>query len=236
MSYDDAVTLHIDTAAAELDNASPQAILRWAAHTFGDRLAVVTSFQNTGIVTLHMLQSIAPDTTVITLDTGLLFPETVQLIDRLEEEFNLNLIRARPGLSVEAQAEQYGDALWSHNPDHCCQMRKVQPLEAALRPFDAWVTGLRRDQSARRANTPTIGRDKKRPNMIKIAPFATWTADMVDLYIQTFGLPYNPLYDQGYRSIGCWPCTQPVRPDDDPRAGRWRDSAKNECGIHTDET
>ncbi len=217
---------------AELESAHPSTILRWAAERFGDRLAVVTSFQPTGIVTLHMLAGIAPRTPVLTLDTGLLFPETYALMDNLEQRFNLNLIRLRPEQTVEEQAATWGQALWEQNPNQCCNLRKVVPLDKALAGYDAWVAGLRRDQMERRAQTPVVGWDKKR-QMVKLCPFAAWTEERVWAYIEDYALPYNPLHDQNYPSIGCWPCTQPVGLDTvDKRAGRWANRDKSECGIH----
>lgn len=212
---------------------SPQAVLRWAAQTYGDRLAVVTSFQPTGIVTLHMLQQIAPRTPVLTLDTGRLFPQTYALIDRLERDLNLNLRRVRAEMSLDEQNQHFGVDLWRRDPDLCCYLRKVQPLEQALAHggFGAWITGLRRDQSPERANTPIITWDG-RHDMPKIAPFATWTEAMIWTYIKTHELPYNPLHDQGYPSIGCVTCTRAVADGEDARAGRWSFAPKTECGLH----
>ncbi len=218
----------------QLESASPQEILRCAADRFGQGLVIVTSFQHTGIATIHMMQKIAPHIPVMTLDTGLLFPETYALIDEMTTRFNLNLIRLQPDLTVQEQATHHGEKLWQSNPDACCHMRKVIPLDRGLTPFDAWVTGLRRDQSPARANTPIVSKDRKRPGKFKIAPFVNWTAEMVEIYIRAHDLPYNALYDQNYLSIGCWPCTQPVQPGEDARAGRWVNSNKIECGIHTD--
>jgi phosphoadenosine phosphosulfate reductase len=217
---------------AEFETAHPMTILRWAAERFGDRLAVVTSFQPTGIVTLHMLAEIAPRTPVLTLDTGLLFPETHELMNDLERRFNLNLIRVRPEQTVEEQTETYGDALWEADPNQCCHLRKVIPLDRALAGYDAWVTGLRRDQSVRRAHTPVVAWDKRR-QMVKLCPFAAWTEQMVWAYIEDYALPYNRLHDENYPSIGCWPCTLSVVGDSmDRRAGRWANYDKTECGIH----
>lgn len=216
----------------DFETAHPADILRWAVETYGDKLAVVTSFQPTGIVTLHMLSEIAPRTPILSLDTGLLFPETYALTDDLERRFNLNLIRVRPEQTVDEQAASYGSALWERDPNQCCHLRKVVPLDRALAGYDAWVTGLRRDQSERRAATPVVAWDKKR-QMVKLCPFATWTEDDVWTYIETYALPYNPLHDLHYPSIGCWPCTQPVAPETaDKRAGRWANRDKTECGIH----
>lgn len=216
----------------DFEAASPNSVLRWAAHTFGSRLAVVSSFQPTGIVTAHMLSQIAPQTVFITLDTGLLFPETYRLMDELESSLHLNLIRVRPASHILAQDNAPGKPLWERNPDECCYARKVAPLNAALQGFDAWITGLRRDQSAQRASTPVIDFDPQRPGVVKLAPFATWDESMIWTYIHAHDLPYNELHDRGYPSIGCWPCTRPVKPGEDIRAGRWSNSTKTECGLH----
>ena len=180
----------IDTQSSEFESASPQDILRWASKTYGDQLAIVTSFQATGIVTLHMLQDIAPQTPILTLDTGFLFPETYDLIDTLEQQFNLNLTRVKPRQTPKQQARDYGDRLWERNPDRCCHLRKTIPLRDALEGYDSWVTGLRRDQSKERANTPIISIDK-RTGLVKIAPFANWTENMIWTYIHAYDLPYN---------------------------------------------
>ncbi len=213
------------------ETGNPQDVLRWAVETFGSQLTVVTSFQPTGIVTLHMLKSIAPDTPILTLDTGLLFPETVALMDTLEAQLKLNLIRVRPEQTVAQQAETHGENLWERDPDACCNLRKTRPLGLALNNYSAWITGLRRDQSDGRKATPIVSWDN-RNNLVKLSPLATWTEDMVWAYLQAYELPYNVLHDRNYFSIGCWPCTQPVAPGEDKRAGRWSGSAKTECGIH----
>ncbi len=225
-------TTDLDTLNVQFENTYPPDILRWAAQRYGEGLAVVTSFQPTGIVTLHMLSEVAPDTTILTLDTGLLFPETHNLIDEVEARLGLKLIRVRPELSVEQQTEAYGAALWSHQPDLCCGMRKTAPLDKALGGYSAWVTGLRRDQSSGRKTTPIVSWDAKRGN-VKISPLATWTEEMVWMYIHAHDLPYNTLHDQNYPTIGCYPCTKAVAPgEQDKRAGRWAGHQKTECGIH----
>ena len=222
----------IEAKAAELESSGPFEILSWASETFGERLAIVTSFQITGIVTLHMLQAIAPATPVLTLDTGLLFPETDDLIAQLQARFRLDLRRIKPRQTPKQQARDYGDRLWERNPDRCCHIRKTIPLRDALVGFEAWVTGLRRDQSPSRAATPIISRDS-RNGKVKIAPFANWTEDMLWHYIHQHDLPYNRLHTMGYPSIGCWTCTKAVAEEADRRSGRWANRNKTECGIHT---
>ncbi|MDE2749761.1 MAG: phosphoadenylyl-sulfate reductase [Chloroflexota bacterium] len=221
----------IQSYAKQFESASPGEILSWASETFGDRLAVVTSFQVTGIATLHMMQRIAPRSPVLTLDTGLLFPETQDLMDELEARFDLDLRRVKPRQTPAQQARDYGDRLWERNPDRCCHIRKTIPLRDALVGFDAWIAGLRRDQSPNRAGTPIVSRDA-RNGAIKIAPFANWTEDEVWDYIRAQNLPYNRLHDIGYPSIGCWTCTNAAAEDEDRRSGRWSRQGKTECGIH----
>jgi adenylyl-sulfate kinase len=220
-----------ETLNREFESASPQEVLSWAWQTFGEKLAVVTSFQPTGIVTLHMLCEIAPQANVLTLDTGLLFPETNRLIDQIERDWNLNLTRVRPAQTVDEQAQAHGDALWQVNPDLCCHLRKSVPLGDSLTDYDAWITGLRRDQYSGRKATPIISWDKKY-GKVKLSPLATWTEEMVWMYIHAHELPYNPLHDLHYTSIGCFPCTRAVESGEDSRSGRWRGQAKTECGIH----
>jgi len=228
-----ATPTQIEALSTQFESSSPQDILRWATETYGDKLAIVTSFQITGIVTLHMLQDIAPRTPVLTLDTGFLFPETYDLIDTLETQFDLNLTRVKPRQTPKQQARDYGDRLWERNPDRCCHLRKTIPLRDALDGYEGWVTGLRRDQSERRANTPIISIDQ-RTRLIKVAPFANWTEDMLWTYIHAYELPYNELHDKGYPSIGCWSCTQAVSDGEDARSGRWANTGKTECGIHVE--
>ncbi len=209
----------------------PEDILQWAVDAYRERLAVVTSFQVTGIVTLHLLHQMGVTVDVLTLDTGLLFPETYELMERAQERLKFNLIPVKPELTVEQQAAQYGDALWTRDPDACCRMRKVVPLDGALVGYDAWIAGLRRDQSKTRSSLQAITWDK-RNEKIKISPLIDWTEEMVWTYIHAYELPYNSLHDRGYPSIGCYPCTQPVQDGGDLRGGRWVNQAKTECGIH----
>ncbi|TVR21258.1 MAG: phosphoadenylyl-sulfate reductase [Anaerolineaceae bacterium] len=221
-------TEQIKDLAATLEGESPQAILRYAHQTYRDQLAIVTSFQITGIVTLHMLREMtdAP-LQVLTLDTGVLFAETYQLMERVAARFDVSIQRLQP---EPEDIAAHDEALWLTDADQCCYIRKTKPLAHGLAPYSAWVTGLRRDQSPSRATTPVIGWDG-RYNMVKFCPFAGWTQDMLWTYIRAHDLPYNALHDAGYPSIGCVPCTRPAA-DDDLRSGRWAGTAKTECGIH----
>lgn len=227
----------LELSALELDMLNetllcPEDILGWALETYAERLTVVTSFQITGIVSLHMLHQLGARVDVLTLDTGLLFPETYELMERLQARLQFNLIRIKPELSVEQQAQKYGDMLWTRDPDACCHMRKVVPLSEALVGYEAWITGLRRDQSRQRSGVQALSWDQRNEKM-KVSPLADWTEDMVWTYIHAYELPYNPLHDRGYPSIGCLPCTQAVTDGStDLRAGRWANRTKTECGIH----
>jgi phosphoadenosine phosphosulfate reductase len=227
-------TLSLDDIAAQnhaLEGAYPQAVLRWAVETYGDKLAVVTSFQPTGIVTLHMLKQITPNINVLTLDTGLLFPETQGLIDELEAMLDIQVQRVKPELTLAQQAKHYGSNLWQNDPDRCCHIRKTVPLKQALDGYSAWITGLRRDQSDGRSETPIASWDA-RNSMVKLSPLATWTEQMVWTYIEAYELPFNSLHQRGYPTIGCYTCTHAVAAGEDSRAGRWVGSGKTECGIH----
>jgi phosphoadenosine phosphosulfate reductase len=222
----------LDFNALNASLVYPEDILQWAVDAYGERLAVVTSFQPTGIVTLHMLQQMGLDVDVLTVDTGLLFPETYDLMNRLQDHLKFKLIPVRAELTVEQQAAQYGDALWSRDPDSCCRMRKVVSLDKALVGYDAWMAGLRRDQSKSRSTVQAISWDK-RNEKVKISPLVDWTEEMVWTYIHAYELPYNVLHDRGYPTIGCFPCTQAVEAGSgDLRGGRWINSAKTECGLH----
>lgn len=216
----------------DFESAHPQDILRWGWETFGDTMAVVTSFQPTGIATLHMLKQITKRMPpILTLDTGLLFEETYATIKAVEDYFGLYVVHATPTLELDEQAVRYGDKLWERDPDTCCHWRKVIPLKGALAVYNAWTTGVRRDQSPGRANTPIISWDE-RTDTFRICPFVNWTNEMIWTYIHAYNLPYNPLHDQNYPSIGCRTCTQPVANGQYSREGRWANYGKTECGIH----
>ena len=221
----------------QFERDGTEAALRWAWERFGPRAAIGTSFQGAGLVMLHLARQMNLGFPVFTLDTGLLFPETIELKRRLEEFFGIRIEALTPDLSLEAQAQAHGPELWQRDPDLCCTIRKVLPLRDRLSTLDCWITGLRRDQSAGRTGTgiaelytfdESTGRE-----VVKLNPMADWARPAVWDYLRAHRIPYNPLHDRGYRSIGCQPCTRPTEGGDQERAGRWVGFAKTECGIHT---
>jgi phosphoadenosine phosphosulfate reductase len=214
------------------EGAAPQTILRQAGERYSSELALVTSFQPSGLVMLHMLLDIMPQIPILMVDTGLLFPETYEHIARWEQRYGLSVTRIRPAQTVAQQAEAHGAALWERDPDLCCALRKTIPLGDALGGYAAWITGIRRDQAETRREAAVIAYEPKYGN-VKLAPLAAWTEEMVWTYIHAHELPYNPLHDQRYFSIGCYPCTRAVAPGEEARAGRWSGQIKTECGIHT---
>lgn len=223
---------HFTQLSEAFETATPEKVLSWAYEQFAEKLALVTSFQITGIVTIHMLYRLGLPVPVLTLDTGLLFPETYELMERLEARFDIEIQRIRPQQTVAEQAQRYGAELWARQPNRCCHYRKVVPLRQALQPYEAWITGIRRDQSPTRATAAVIGWDEGQQK-VKLSPFARWTQQDVWEYVHAYNLPYNVLHRDNYPSIGCYTCTQPVIPgQDDLRAGRWAGQAKTECGIH----
>lgn len=217
--------------AARLENRSAEDILRWAANRFSPRLTFATGFGLEGCVIIDMIARGRLPIDVFTLDTGLLFPETYELWHRLEERYGLTIRAIRPAHSVDEQAAAEGPELWAREPERCCELRKVLPLRSTLLAFDAWISAIRRDQTPDRADAPAVGWDG-RFGLIKISPLVRWTFDEVREYVRLHDVPFNALHDQGYPSIGCQPCTSPVVPGEDLRAGRWRGRDKKECGLH----
>ena len=217
-------------AAIDLEGATAEQILGWAADEFGDGLAVTASMQDT--VLAHLAAKVKPGIDVLFLETGYHFVETIGTADAAEAVYDITLRRLLPLQTVAEQDAQYGPELFARNPDLCCALRKVAPLNAAMDGYDAWATGLRRAESASRANTPIVSFDAKR-GRVKIAPLATWSDDDVDRYIVDNNVLVNPLLSDEYPSIGCEPCTRRVAPGEDARAGRWAGLTKTECGLHT---
>ena len=224
-----------DAALQELSNAlegrPAEEILRLAADRF-PRITFATGFGAEGCALIDLIGRHRLPIDVFTLDTGLLFAETYDLWRRLEERYGIRIRSVQPGLTLEQQERAHGARLWETNPDRCCEIRKVLPLRAALAPFEAWIAAIRRDQTPDRAQAQILQRDG-RFGLIKVSPLAAWTSKDVWSYLRANGVPYNPLHDRGYASIGCAPCTSPIAPGEDPRAGRWRGRAKTECGLHT---
>ena len=210
-------------------------VLRWAWETFGERAAVGTSFQGAGLVMLHLAKEAGLRFPVFTLDTGLLFPETVELKRRLEDFFGYEIEALTPDFTVEQQAEHFGDELWKRDPDQCCTLRKVIPLRAKLETLDCWITGLRRDQGKSREATGVLEVYEVEPGreIAKLNPMVSWTREAIWDYVRAHRIPYNPLRDRGYPSVGCWPCTAKPGEGGGERAGRWTGFNKTECGIHT---
>jgi len=213
------------------EGRSPEEIMRWGFDTFAPHIALATGFGAEGVVLMHMTSQMYPDATVFYLDTDLLFKETYKLRDQLAERLGIKFTRIHCGVSLDKQSEEYGPALWTSDPNLCCQIRKVRPLREYLSTQNAWIAAVRRDQTKARANTGLVAWDSAN-GLVKLSPLAAWTSDQVWDYIHTNDLPYNPLHDEGYPSIGCWTCTRPVAEGEDPRAGRWAGFNKTECGIH----
>ncbi len=205
--------------------------LRLASERFAPRLVMATAFGLEGCVLIDIIGRNRLPVDIFTLDTGLFFEETYTLWSKLEERYGLRVRAVRPELSLSEQASRFGEALWERDPDRCCELRKVLPLRAALEGAEAWISALRRDQTPERANAPLVGLDENF-GLVKINPLVEWTTRDVWEYVREHDVPFNPLHEQGYPSIGCMPCTSPVRLGEDPRAGRWRGSTKTECGIH----
>lgn len=229
--------MNIEMLNHTLGGQSTEEVLAWAWERYGQRAAIGTSFQGAGLVLLHLARRRGLDFPVFTLDTGLLFPETMALKERLESFFGVSIESVRPDLTLEQQAETFGPELWKRNPDQCCSIRKVIPLRGRLGELDCWITGLRREQSETRSNTGLVELysldEAGERELVKLNPMAGWRREAVWDYLRRHKIPYNPLHDRGYRSIGCVPCTRPTGQGDSERAGRWTGFQKTECGIHT---
>ena len=220
-----------ESSSDQLELESAEAVLRWALREFGPDVALATGFGAEGCVLIRMLSEIDRTARIFYLDTDLLFPETYALIGELESRYGVCFEKRTSGFSLAAQAARYGERLWETEPDLCCQLRKVEPLREILSGLRAWITAIRRDQTPARANASVIERDRKF-DLIKINPLAGWSSREVWRYIKEHDVPCNRLYDQGYRSIGCQPCTTLVQIGEDERSGRWRGTSKTECGLH----
>ncbi|MFM1651437.1 phosphoadenylyl-sulfate reductase [Brevibacillus sp. B_LB10_24] len=230
--YESATDKLLAAVNAELSATDTMGVIKWAYAAFGDELVYACSFGAEGIVLLDHISQVKRDARVFFLDTHLHFAETYELIKRVRERYpDLRITMTQPELTLADQAAAYGEELWQKQPDLCCQLRKVSPLAGVLDGALAWLSGLRREQSPTRANVEFVNRDEKFRSL-KICPLIHWTWQEIWEYLHAFGLPYNPLHDQGYPSIGCQPCTRAVEAGEDARAGRWAFSGKTECGLH----
>jgi phosphoadenosine phosphosulfate reductase len=215
-----------------LATATPHEIMQWAVDRYYPQLTMATAFGAEGCVLLHLLAEVEPRVRVFNLDTGYQFPETLSLRDQIAERYGIEVELIRPDASVGEYEKEHGGPLYGSSPDRCCYDRKIVPLRRALAGYDAWITGIRSEQSSHRASAHVVRRDPKF-GLVKINPLLNWTRRDVWAFIVTHRVPYNPLQDRGYPSIGCWPCTRPVASGDDERAGRWAGHAKTECGLHS---
>jgi phosphoadenosine phosphosulfate reductase len=209
----------------------PERVLEWAFDTFGARVAISSAFGVEGVAVIDMASRVRRSFRLFTLDTEFLFPETYNLMDQVEQRYGITIERVYPLFSPEEQERAHGPALWQRNPDHCCNLRKVEPLRRKLNELQAWITSIRRDQTPDRANVSKIEWDEKF-GLVKINPIADWSSRQVWQYVRKHDVPYNALHDLNYPSIGCTHCTRAVRPGEGPRAGRWSGSSKTECGLH----
>ncbi|MCA9270384.1 MAG: phosphoadenylyl-sulfate reductase [Planctomycetales bacterium] len=222
----------LQRASDSFEKARPEEILRWAVERFGDKLTMATAFGPEGCSIIYMLSLVGPETHVFNLDTGYQFKETLELRDRIAAKYGIEVEMKRPALSVEQYEQQHGGPLYQTNPDQCCFDRKISILRRAAEGKHAWISAIRRDQSPDRAKAAIVGWDKKF-GLVKINPLANLTKSDIWKLIVEQEIPYNPLHDDGYTSIGCWPCTRAVMFGEDERAGRWSGTKKTECGLHT---
>ena len=215
----------------KLEQWSPYKILAWAVRTFGQEIVMSSSFQQQSLALLHIVSQVAPELPVLFVDSGHHFPETLAFKEQITRQFGLNVIDLHPAMSPKEQEAEYGPELWKHQPDLCCYLNKVEPMQDALRAYRAWITGIRRDQSAHRARAKVV--EVRKDGLIKVNPMVMWTQADVWRHIKSHHLPTHPLYARGYKSIGCAPCTQPAGKGSRERAGRWPGRHKTECGLHT---
>jgi phosphoadenosine phosphosulfate reductase len=226
----------IAEANRQLEGRPPQEVLRWAVDAFFPKLTMATAFGAEGCCIIHMLAEIEPRVRVFNLETGYQFQETLVLRERLKDRYGIAVEYIRPDTTVEEYERRHHGPLYILNPNQCCQDRKIVPLRRAVAGYAAWISSIRRDQTDHRAKAEVVMWDRKF-ELVKINPLLTWTKRDVWQFVLDHAVPYNPLHDQGYPSIGCWPCTQPVPGDGaDERAGRWAGTAKKECGLHMFET
>lgn len=218
-------------ATAKLTGQPPEAILRWAVDMFFPKLTMATAFGAEGCCLIHMLAEIEPRVRIFNLETGYQFPETLQLRERIKERYGIEVEWVRPDMTVAEYEGEHGGPLYRINPDQCCEDRKLIPLRRAVVGYRAWISAIRGDQTKHRARADVVQWDAKF-NLVKVNPLLGWNRKDVWNFVAKHDVPYNPLHDQSYPSIGCWPCTRSVANGEDERAGRWSGTAKKECGLH----
>jgi phosphoadenosine phosphosulfate reductase len=223
----------VDLAQANrhLEGKPPQVILRWAVDQYHPRLTMATAFGAEGCCLIHMLADIEPSAHVFNLDTGYQFAETLALRQRIKERYGIEVEMVQPDLNVAEYEARHSGPLYVLRPEQCCHDRKIEPLKRTLAGYEAWISAIRRDQTAHRAQANILQLDRKF-GLIKVNPLLNWTQKDVWNFIAKHQVPYNPLHDRGYPSIGCWPCTRAVAQGEDERAGRWAGTTKKECGLH----
>jgi phosphoadenosine phosphosulfate reductase len=223
--------IDLEAVNAQLERRSAEEMLAWATETFAPDVLLTCSFQHDGVVLAHMLTSIAPWVPIVFLETGFHFPETLAYRDEIVARYGLNLRERRAAMPREEFARLHGLDLYERDPDLCCQIHKVEPLRAALEDVRCWINGRRRDQAAARRSIGVV--ERYEGGLHKVNPLAAWTAADTYRYMQKHSIPEHPLFEKGYASIGCAPCTRPILAGEDERAGRWSGTGKTECGIHT---
>ncbi|MBW8010831.1 MAG: phosphoadenylyl-sulfate reductase [Chloroflexi bacterium] len=223
-------SLNLPEISKVFESTTPQDILSWAGKEFNPKLTISSSFQTQSVPLLHFVSQTIPDTPVLFVDTGYHFPGTLEFRDHLTKLFKLNLVIVKPKLTKKEFEEQFG-LIQYKDPDTCCLENKVKPIQEALKGFDAWISGIRRDQTPQRSQIPIISQSPFQ-SIYKICPLANWTIQDVQRYILDNNLPQHPLQDHGFKSIGCYPCTDPVLNGQNERSGRWAWTDKTECGLH----
>lgn len=225
------IPINIEEVQAAADAWSPHRVLSWAFDTFQESVAISSAFGAEGMVLIDIASRLKKKFRLFTIDTEFLFPETYQLMDRIEQKYGITIEKVYSMLSPEEQERSHGGALWTKNPDLCCNLRKVEPLRRKLSGLNAWITSIRQDQTSARASARRVEWDAKF-GLVKINPIVDWSSKQVWRYIHDHDVPYNQLHNQDFPSIGCTHCTRAVRVGEDPRAGRWPGFAKTECGLH----
>jgi len=228
----EAFLAELQQQSEQLESASPQEILQYAVERFAPRFTMATAFGPEGMTLIHMLAEIAPQTPIFNLDTGYQFAETLELRERVKQRYGIEVELKRPETTVEEYEALHGGPVYKTDPNRCCFDRKLRVLHESARGMYAWASAIRRDQSEDRGRAAIVGWDAKF-QLVKISPLANWTKKQVWKLITDHDIPYNPLHDKGYPSVGCWPCTRAVQLGEDERAGRWSGFEKKECGLHT---